>query len=94
MSTAKVRCPAGRKGELRLQWGYDPDSRGKTLVTVWGGGVSMSDVRWLSKRVMEKRCTGLEVEPSFVAELEARGFDTETLVISVFKRAEPGNKED
>ena len=86
--------PRARPGQLKLQWGkladHNPD-----FIGCHGEGVPKADVNMLFCFISQKiRRLDLDdpnnqlgfYDPSFIEELEARGYDTRTLKISVEKK--------
>lgn len=95
----RYRAPRAKPGELKAQWGRlphdDPD-----LCYAWGEGVSKCDGSLLHSIFGCKRQRAVYGEerernhgypvvfdPSFIEELQARGYDITTLRFSIQKKA-------
>lgn len=79
--------PRARDGQIKAQWGKLADSY-PDLCYVWGKGTSRADARLLHNMLSLKPYMPLTKEfcPSFLEELDARGYDITTLKISVEKK--------
>lgn len=79
--------PRAREGQLKAQWGKLADSD-YDLCYVWGKGASRADAHLLHSALTLKPYMPLtkEFAPSFLEELEARGYNVTTLKISVEKK--------
>lgn len=95
MADKRWRVPKAKPGELKAQWGKLPHDSPQ-LCYVWGEGVAKADshllhctltVDWPIRNWKEKGGP-IEYEPSFVKELEARGYDLTTLKFSIQKKAQ------
>lgn len=91
MSARRYGPPRARPGQLKAQWGKVADSD-PDIVYVGGEGTTRAD-RWMLHHFIGRpqfanplsRDT-FALEPSFLEELDARGYDITTLVISVEKK--------
>lgn len=94
----RYRAPKAKPGELKMQWGKLPGDS-PDMCFCWGDGCSKRDGALLhyllaSKRQRmlygeEQRQAGANVafDPSFIEELEARGYDLTTFKFSIQKKA-------
>ncbi len=80
-------APRARDGQIKAQWGKLAD-QDADLVYVWGRGASSADAWLLHDTLSLKPYMQLTKEfcPSFLEELESRGYDLRTLKISVEKK--------
>lgn len=85
----RVRIPKAKPGELLVRWGRPDRGEDPDVVFCWGEGVSKRDGNLAHYHLATDRPHFGEpkVSPSFIKELEARGYDIRTLKLSVFKRA-------
>ena len=89
------RAPTAAPGELMMRWGRMPHDAPDMFIA-WGEGCSKRDgalLHWLlaSPRQDYRYDAGVVSEPSFLEELEARGYDLTTLRFSVRKKAAPND---
>jgi hypothetical protein len=86
------RSPTAKPGELVMRWGKMPRDA-PDMVMAWGAGCSKRDGALLHYMLASKRMHWtdgtLTFEPSFLDELEARGYDLTTLRFSVRKKEAP-----
>lgn len=102
----RYRTPKAKPGELKVQWGKLPHNN-PDLCYCWGEGVSRADSSLLhytfsSKRPVLSKCyeamlsgesSQISFDPSFLEELEARGYDLTTLRFSIQKKTDQTAKE-
>lgn len=90
----RYRALTARPGELKLGWGREDRYNNPGIMVAWGDGVARANGSYL----LNALCYGTfgpegareEMRPSFIKELEERGFDLSTLKISIQKKkAEP-----
>jgi len=86
----RFRAPRQIANTLKAQWGKlegsDPD-----LCYAWGEGVEKCDARLLHYTFTCGRLAPLnpaKIDPSFIEELERRGYDITTFRFSIKKKAE------
>ncbi len=86
------RAPTAAPGELAMRWGKLPHEN-PDMCMVWGEGCGKRDGALLHYLLCSKRMNWRggkpNVEPSFLEELEARGYDLTTLRFSVRKKEAP-----
>lgn len=86
------RAPTAKPGELVMRWGRLPNEAPGTCFAA-GDGLSKRDMALLHYMLASKRMRWKEgaptFEPSFLEELEARGYDLTTLRFSVRKKEAP-----
>lgn len=92
-SAKRYRTPAAKPGEIKIVYGRLDRHNSPDLCVAWGPGTDMKCTgRLIMNAITEKTLRpkfpgpGYEYEPSLVDELEARGFDIETLRISIMKK--------
>ena len=89
----RVRVPTAKPGELKIRWGRAERGDTPDVCYVWGAGVSRSDSHLLHTTFGSQRMRhdfpSMKVvyDPSFLDELEARGYDLTTLQFSIQKKA-------
>ncbi len=88
----RLRAPRAKPGELKAQWGKLPHDR-PDICYVWGDGISKADSHLLHNVLTGRRLRigfiGEEqhvIDPSFMEELETRGYDITTLKFSISKK--------
>lgn len=87
----RYRTLKAKPGELRAYYGM-ADGEGPDICYAHGDGVSRSDARLLHSTLSGDRMTldfpgiGHRFDPSFIDELESRGYDITTLRFSVKKQ--------
>ena len=81
-----------KPGEIKVGWGRADNYDAPDICSAWGGqGADKSDARMVNTRLTEKRMRQsfpdmkVVFEPSFIEELEARGYDITTLKFSIQK---------
>ncbi|MCP4273286.1 MAG: hypothetical protein GY781_15230 [Gammaproteobacteria bacterium] len=79
----RYRTPKPKDGELRLQYGKLPHNE-PDHIYLCGKGTSKWDARLVNNMMFSKNESG----STFADELEARGYDLETLKFSISKRVE------
>lgn len=79
--------PRSRDGELKCQWGKLADHK-PDLIYTRGEGIPRADAHLLHSTISSKDYSPMDKQwhPSFIEELEARGYDIKTLKISVQKK--------
>lgn len=88
----RLHIPKAKPGELRACWGKADRWSGPDVCYAWGAGVDRSDARLLHNLLSNERLTfdfpttNTKYDLSFVAELEARGYDITTLRFSVMRK--------
>lgn len=89
---SKLRTPRPKEGQIKVAWGYTADD-GEAIYYCRGKGVPKVDGAMVHDMLASKRAHpvpgalfGVEWEPSFLEELEARGYDVKTLKISIEKK--------
>jgi hypothetical protein len=89
----RLRKPKLKEGELRAYWGRLPHES-PDVVLAWQGAPSMrGDVHLLHQALCARHPDPFakplfsKMEPSFVEELKARGYDITTLKFSIQKLA-------
>ena len=95
----RLRGPKAKPGELKIQWGKLP-GRGETpeLIYVWGDGCSKQDSHLMHNAMAAKQPDPFvkpifsRMNPSFVEELEARGYDLTTLRFYIRKKQQEPTK--
>lgn len=92
---ARLSTPKAKPGELMARWGREDRYSGPDVVFAWGDGVPSCDARLVNTVLcndrfypagMDKPLGTYRTEQSFVAELEARGYDIATLRFSIRKK--------
>jgi hypothetical protein len=95
----RYRAPKAKPGQLKAQWGKWPGDAPE-LCYAWGSGVSKRDANLMHDMLCGKRARravgderpqlGLPIiyAPSFLQELEVRGYDITTLKFSIQKKKE------
>ena len=91
----RYRAPKLKEGELRMYWGrVDGDS--PDVILAWQGERSMKrDTNYLyyalccDKPDLQTTPLFSKMNPSFIKELELRGYDLTTLKFSIMKKALP-----
>lgn len=92
MAKKRYRTPQAKPGELRVVYGKADRWSMPDVVYAWGEGVQGADGRLAHYAFATERLTlkfpegGTEWEPSFLKELETRGYDLSTLRFSIQKR--------
>lgn len=85
----KYRAPKAKPGELKMQYGKLPYDSPDICMT-WGDGCSKRDGNYLYWMLCCKRQVfkdgKMEFDPSFIEELEARGYDVTTIKFSIQKK--------
>jgi hypothetical protein len=88
----KLRTPRPHQGQMKVGWGYTANE-GETLYYCRGPGIPREDGHMFHHALSAKRARvqlgaplGVAYEPSFLEELEARGYDITTLKISIEKK--------
>lgn len=79
-------------GQLRMFYGVLPGDSAPDVLYMWGDGVDRCDGRLLHYIMTSKRNPlriGEEWGPSFLEELDSRGYDISTLEFSIRKRSLP-----
>lgn len=81
-----------KPGQLKAQWGRVDRWSDKDVCYIWGDGVPKCDSRLLhsvlsTQRMRLKIEGGHDFEPSFLEELEVRGYDITTIRFSIQKKA-------
>jgi hypothetical protein len=90
----RIMSPA-KPGQLVAKWGRASREDLPDLSYAWGEGVPRADARMLDTAFTAQRMSRsfptMEVvyEPSFLEELEARGYDISTLRFSIQKKIDP-----
>lgn len=92
------RSPKAKDGELKAQWGKIDRHNNPDLCYAWGKGIGKCDAHLLHNVLSSKRCATnwdaplgsprilwTKYEPSFLEELEDRGYDLTTLKVIVQK---------
>lgn len=85
----RYRTIKAKPGELRAYYGKPDRWSGPDICYAWGPGTDRSDGRMLHHALSSQRMTfafpdnGIKWEPSFIEELESRGYDITTLRFSV-----------
>jgi hypothetical protein len=85
----RYRTLKAKPGELRAYYGKPDRWSGPDVCYAWGPGVSKSDARLLHNVISSDRLEldfpnlGHKFGPSFIAELESRGYDISTLRFSI-----------
>lgn len=89
----RYRAPKLKDGELRVYWGKLPHDS-PDLIFAWQGNSAMrADSRYLYVELATQRPDPSvqplfsKMLPSFVQELEARGYDITTLKFSIMKKS-------
>lgn len=88
----RLRVPKAKPGELRACWGKADRWSGPDICYAWGDGVPRADGRLLHNTLSSERMTvdfpntGHKWVPSFVQELEERGYDLTTLRFSIQRK--------
>lgn len=95
MPNCRIRAPLPKPGELKVQWGKLP-SESPGLCYVWGEGVPNADATLLHDVLSSPRYRPLQSlheapDPSFLKELEARGYDLSTLRFTIQKKQRSKN---
>ena len=88
MSRSKYGQPRAKFGQVKIKYGYSAYD-GEDLFMCYGGHLGgKRDSRLMMHAINSKQFNVLEgkYEPSLIEELEARGYDTKTLVFSVEKK--------
>lgn len=87
MKRKRFRTPKPKPGELRLLWGKLPHDN-PDILYLWGEGTHKADSRLLHYMFSSKRYApgGMTPEPSFIEELESRGYDITTIKFSISKK--------
>jgi hypothetical protein len=90
----RYRSPTAKPGEIKIAYGKANRYDAPDLCAAWGGaGASKPDARTVMHALTEKRVArafpSMEYEerPSLVEELEARGYDIETLRFTIQLKA-------
>lgn len=87
------RIPKAKPGELRACWGKPDRYSGPDICYAWGDGVPSADASLLHLTISTERMTfdfpttGHKFDPSFIKELETRGYDLTTLRFSIQKKS-------
>ena len=82
-----------KDGELRISWGRMPGGYPELIYSCSDKDTMRQDVSFLCHRFSEKRPDIFanpvfsKMAPSFLEELEARGYDITTLKFSIMKRS-------
>jgi hypothetical protein len=88
--TRRFSWPRPRAGELKVQWGYSADD-GHDLFFCGGEGVPRADRALMHYALAAERWTGpfegMKFEPSLIEQLACRGYDPETLRLSIRKKS-------
>lgn len=88
-----MRRPTVRAGELHVYWGREARGENPDVIYHSGDGVPKCDRRLLHYALSCDRMEtdldngGIKFSPSFIAELERRGYDITTLKFSIRKKA-------
>lgn len=92
MMRKRFRQPKLKDGELRMYWGKLPHENPDVIIS-WQGDSSMKrDSRLMfyvlcsDKPDLHARPLFSKMEPSFIKELELRGYDLTTLKFSIMKK--------
>ena len=91
--TKRYRTLKAKPGELRAYYGRADRWSGLDVCYAWGPGAHKSDAHLLHNVISTDRLQlgfpggGHEFGPSFVKELESRGYDISTLRFSIQKKA-------
>lgn len=87
----RIRRPTLKDGELRMYWGIIDGS--PDVIYEWKGDLSMKrDSRMLHNFLASQSPNPLkmpifsEMKPSFLEELESRGYDLTTIKFSIMKK--------
>lgn len=91
--TKRYRAPKAKPGQLKTQWGKIEHSN-PDLCYAWGDGCARADGRLMrsafsSKHFPSSFDSSHEMMPSFLEELEARGYDITTFRFSISKKVLP-----
>jgi len=90
MSRSKYGKPRAKFGEIKIKWGYSA-REGEDFFMCYGGHIGgRRDSRLLFYTLTDRPFDRMteKYRPSLMDELERRGYDTKTLVISVQKKPE------
>lgn len=98
----RYRTPAAKPGEVKIVYGRAGRHDAPDLCSAWGGGgADKCDARLIMHALTERRMAPAfpslkyEERPSLVEELEARGYDIETLKFSIQRKpATPNPSRD
>lgn len=89
----RYRTPIAKPGEVKIVYGRSSRGDRPDLCAAWGGeGASKPDARTVMHALTERRMVPTfpnlqyEERPSLVEELEARGYDVETLRFSISRK--------
>lgn len=89
----RLRRPKLKDGELRIYWGRDPHDKTPDVMLAWQGDRSMkADTNLLHYVMCSKRPDPFarplfsKMEPSFIEELQSRGYDITTIKFSIMKK--------
>jgi hypothetical protein len=92
--TKRFRTPTAKPGEVKIAYGRADRYDNPDLCVAWGSGTDMKCTgRLVMNALTEKTLRpkfpgpGHEYRPSLIDELEARGFDIETLRFTISKKA-------
>ena len=92
----RYRTPNAKAGEVKIVYGRIDRHNDPDLCVAWGAGTDMKCTGRLVMNALTEKAMrlkfpgpGHEYRPSLVEELEARGFDIETLRFTISKKATP-----
>lgn len=102
----RYRRLQAKPGELKAQWGKAETYEDPDLCYAWGAGIRTCDGRLLHSALTQKwsrtnydaplgspRFMWSVYDPSFVEELESRGYDLTTLKFSIQKKVQKMDEE-
>jgi hypothetical protein len=92
----RVRIPSAKPGELKMCWGRERRGEPPELILCYGEGAGKRDANLMHYHLCTDRPTfdpRNRFDPSFINELEARGYDITTLKFSIKKKAQPEQKD-
>lgn len=86
----RYRSPIARPGELKAQFGRNPDDGTTDILYVWGGaGAARADARVLSSAFEEVEVFGGK---SLRQVLDERGYDIASMRFSIQQRVSEGDR--
>lgn len=91
--TKRYRTPTAKPGEVKIAYGRADRYDSPDLCVAWGAGADMKCTGRLVMNALTEKTLhpkfpgpGHEYRPSLIDELEARGFDIETLRFTISKK--------